>query len=384
MYKVISGSHSVSYAVRLARAQVITAYPITPQTSVVEKLSEFCADGSLDAKFIKVESEHSAMASLIGASAAGARCFTATSSHGLALMHEMLHWAAGDRLPIVMANVNRAMGAPWSIWVDHSDSLAQRDTGWLQFYVESNQEIVDTVIQAFKIGEAVHLPIMVNLDGFFLSHTVEEVDIPEQNGVDAFLPPYQAEHKLDLDDPRSIGNLTTPDHYYEFRHMAHNASQKALTLVDEIGHEYGENFGRYYGAIDSYMADDAEIVLVSYATAASTTRAAVKEMRAEGKKIGMVKIRSFRPFPTDALVNTLRNVPKIAVLDRNVCIGSTGIFCQEVKAALYDAGLGNKIFGFVVGLGGRDITPEVVRDITSQVESQSSPETPIYWEGLKV
>jgi len=384
MYKVISGSHSVSYAVRLARAQVITAYPITPQTSVVEKLSEFCADGSLDAKYIKVESEHSAMASLIGASAAGARCFTATSSHGLALMHEMLHWAAGDRLPIVMANVNRAMGAPWSIWVDHSDSLSQRDTGWMQLYVESNQEIVDTVIQAFKIGEAVHLPVMVNLDGFFLSHTVEEVDIPKQDDVDAFLPKYQAEHKLDLNDPRSIGNLTTPDNFYEFRHMAHDASQRALKLVDEVGQEYGEKFGRYYSAIDTFMLDDAEIALVSYATAASTTRAAVKAMRADGKKVGMVKIRSFRPFPADALVNALRNVPKVAVLDRNICIGSTGIFCQEVKAALYDAGIQNHIFGFVVGLGGRDITPDVIMSITSQVEQQTSPEAPIYWEGLKV
>ncbi|MBU1317796.1 MAG: pyruvate ferredoxin oxidoreductase [candidate division Zixibacteria bacterium] len=384
MYKVISGSHSVSHAVRLARAQVITAYPITPQTSVVEKLSEFCADGSLDAKFIKVESEHSAMASLIGASAVGARCFTATSSHGLALMHEMLHWAAGDRLPIVMANVNRAMGAPWSIWVDHSDSLSQRDTGWMQLYVESNQEIIDTVIQAFKIAETVHLPIIVNLDGFFLSHTVEEVDIPEQSDVDSFLPPYEAEHKLDVNDPRSIGNLTTPDHFYEFRHMAHDAAQRALKLIEEVGAEYGEKFGRRYGIIDSYMMDDAEIALVAYATAASTTRATVKEMRAEGKKVGMVKIRSFRPFPAEALISALRNVPKIAVLDRNVSIGSTGIFCQEVKAALYDASLHNQIFGFVVGLGGRDITPDVVRNITAQVEGKQAPESAIYWEGLKV
>lgn len=384
MYKVISGSHSVSHGVRLARAQVITAYPITPQTSVVEKLSEFCADGQLDAEFIKVESEHSAMASLIGASAVGARCFTATSSHGLALMHEMLHWAAGDRLPIVMANVNRAMGSPWSIWVDHSDSLSQRDTGWLQIYVESNQEIIDTVIQAFKIAEAVHLPIMVNLDGFFLSHTVEAVDIPEQADVDAFLPKYDAEYKLDVNDPRSIGNLTTPDHFYEFRHMAHDASQRALKLIDEVGAEFGEKFGRSYGIIDSYMMDDAEIALIAYATAASTTRAAVREMRAEGKKVGMIKIRSFRPFPAEALVNALKNVPKVAVLDRNICIGSTGIFCQEVKAALYDAGLKNQVFGFVVGLGGRDITPEVIRHMTAQVEEQQAPESAIYWEGLKV
>jgi len=384
MYKVISGSHSVSHAVRLARAQVITAYPITPQTSVVEKLSEFCADGTLDAKFIKVESEHSAMASLIGASAVGARCFTATSSHGLALMHEMLHWAAGDRLPIVMANVNRAMGAPWSIWVDHSDSLSQRDTGWMQLYVESNQEIIDTVIQAFKIAETVHLPIMVNLDGFFLSHTVEEVDIPEQSDVDAFLPPYEAEHKLDVSDPRSIGNLTAPEHFYEFRHMAHDAAQRALQLIEKVDAEYGEKFGRRYGLIDTYMMEDAEIALVAYATAASTTRAAVREMRAEGKKVGMVKIRSFRPFPAEALISTLRNVPKIAVLDRNVCIGSTGIFCQEIKAVLYDAGLHNKMFGFVVGLGGRDITPDVIRNITAQVEAKQAPESAIYWEGLKV
>ena len=230
MKKVITGSHAVSHAVRLSRAEVITAYPITPQTSIVELLSEFCASGELKANFVKVESEHSAMATLIGSEAAGARSFTATSSHGLALMHEMLHWALGARLPIVLANVNRAMGTPWSIWVDHNDSLSQRDTGWIQVYAESGQEVLDSIIMAFKIAEQIRLPFMVNLDGFLLSHTVEPVDIPEQEVVDQYLPPLHLDNILDVDDPHAIGNLTTPDYYFELRYKAQKAFERKYQI----------------------------------------------------------------------------------------------------------------------------------------------------------
>src|SRR5512143_2931382 len=213
MNKVIEGSHAVSYGVMLCKVQVICAYPITPQTHIVERLSELCASGDLQAKFIKVESEHSAMAACIGAAAAGARTFTATSSQGLALMHELLHWASGARLPVVMANVNRSLGPPWNIWCDQTDSLSQRDTGWLQFYCESSQEVVDTVIQAYKISEKVSLPSMVILDAFYLSHTFEPVNLPDQERVDRFLPPFEPRYRIDPRDPRSFSGITPPDFY---------------------------------------------------------------------------------------------------------------------------------------------------------------------------
>jgi pyruvate/2-oxoacid:ferredoxin oxidoreductase alpha subunit len=215
--RVVTGNHAVSHGARLARVQVISAYPITPQTQVVELLSKLCEDGELDARFLKVESEHSAMAALIGASAAGARAFTATSSHGLALMHEMLHWAAGARLPIVLANINRSMGTPWSVWTDQNDSLSQRDTGFMQIYCESNQEVLDSVIQAYRLAEKVYLPVMIILDAFVLSHTAEPVEFPTQESVDRYLPPYQPQFRLDTSNPAAFGGLTTPENYMELR-----------------------------------------------------------------------------------------------------------------------------------------------------------------------
>ncbi|MFQ6033760.1 MAG: pyruvate ferredoxin oxidoreductase, partial [Candidatus Bipolaricaulia bacterium] len=236
--KVITGNYAVSYGAALARAQVIAAYPITPQTTIVELLADFCAEGALDAKFIKVESEHSAMASCIGAAAAGARAFTATSAQGLALMHELLHWAAGARLPIVMADVNRAMAAPWSIWTDQNDSLAQRDTGWIQYYCESNQEALDTVIQAYRVAERVSLPAMLVLDAFFLSHTSEPVDVPEQALVDEYLPPYRPEFKLDVNDPRAFSGITMPSEYMELRYKMERAMEEALEVAHRADLEY--------------------------------------------------------------------------------------------------------------------------------------------------
>ncbi|MCK4472423.1 MAG: pyruvate ferredoxin oxidoreductase, partial [Anaerolineae bacterium] len=252
MEKVIMGNHAVSYGAKLARSQVIAAYPITPQTQIVEMLSDLCANGLLDAKFIKVESEHSAMAACIGASSAGARAFTATSSQGLALMHELLHWAAGARLPIVMANVNRAMGPGWSIWTEQTDSLAQRDTGWLQFYCESNQEVLDTVIQAFKIAERVLLPTMLVLDAFVLSHTQEPVDIPDQELVDEYLPPYRARYKLDTRDPHAFNGLVTPAHYMELRYKMQKAMEEAVEVARQVDEEFREVFGHSYGLVEKY------------------------------------------------------------------------------------------------------------------------------------
>jgi pyruvate/2-oxoacid:ferredoxin oxidoreductase alpha subunit len=379
--KVITGNYAVSYGAALARAQVIAAYPITPQTTIVELLADFCAEGALQAKFIKVESEHSAMASCIGAAAAGARAFTATSAQGLALMHELLHWAAGARLPIVLAEVNRAMAAPWSIWTDQNDSLAQRDTGWIQYYCESNQEALDTVIQAYKVAEQVLLPAMLVLDAFFLSHTSEPVEIPEQSQVDKYLPPYRPEYKLDIDDPRAFGGITMPGEYMELRYKIQRAMEEALEVTRAADLEYKEMFGRGYGLVEPYMLEDAEIALVTSGTVTSTSRLVIKELRAQGLPVGLLKIRLFRPFPVAEVRRYLSNVKKIAVIDRNISFGYGGIFAQEIRSALYNDG-GPPLFGFVAGLGGRDITPELIKSIIEYTQAHDRPED-IIWMGVK-
>jgi len=380
---VIMGNHAVSYGAKLARSQVIAAYPITPQTHIVEMLSEFCADGLLDAKFIKVESEHSAMAACIGASSAGARAFTATSGHGLALMHEMLHWATGARLPIVMANVNRAMGPGWSIWTEQTDSLAQRDTGWLQFYCESNQEVLDSVIQAFKIAEQVLLPTMLVLDAFVLSHTQEPVDIPDQELVDSYLPPYRARYKLDTSDPHAFGSLVAPPHYMELRYKIQKAMEGAVEVARQVDREFGEVFGRSYGLVEKYHLEDAEVVLVTSATITSTARVVVDELRQEGHKIGLLKMRLFRPFPAEDVREALAGAGKVAVIDRNISFGHGGIFAEEIKSALYNGSHRPPIFGFIIGLGGRDVTPASIRGIAEYAFEHDAPETEIIWREVK-
>ncbi len=381
---VIEGTHAASHAVKLARVQVIAAYPITPQTSVVEKLSEIVSDGDLDAKFIKVESEHSAMACCIGSSISGARAFTATSSQGLALMHELLHWAAGSRLPIVMVNVNRAMAPPWSIYVDHNDSLSQRDTGWLQFYAESNQEVTDTVLQAYKIAETVSLPVMINLDAFVLSHTSEPVALPKQEIVDEFLPARKASFKIDTSDPKAFGALIGPEAYMEMRYKLYRAMEDARSVIREVDRDFAEKFGRSYGGlVEEYMTEDAETVLITSATAVSTARIAVDELRSMGFPVGLMKLRVFRPFPVDEVRELAKHVRKIGVMDRNVSFGATGIIYQETKAVLYNAADRPSVFGFIAGLGGRDITPETIKEIFSYLMNHDEPESESVWVSLK-
>lgn len=383
MKKMLKGNHAVSYGVLRSRAKVIAAYPITPQSSIVELLSEFCADKELDAKFIKVESEHSAMASCIGASATGVRTFTATSSHGLALMHEMLHWASGARFPVVLSNVNRALGSPWSIWTDQNDSLSQRDTGWLQFYCESNQEALDTVIQAFKISEEVMLPSMQVLDAFVLSHTSEPVDIPKQEKVDEFLPEYKPKFKLDIADPRTFGSLTTPDNYFELRYKIQKAMEEAKSVIQSVDKEFKEQFGRSYGLVERYYLEDAHLALVTSGTITSTARHVVNRLRDKGHKVGLLKIKTFRPFPHEEVVESLEKAKKIAVIDRNISFGQEGIFFQELKSCLYNNGAGVPIFGFITGLGGRDVTPEVIEDILTYASENKEPKDNIIWMGVK-
>lgn len=380
---VIEGTHAASYAVKLAGVQVIAAYPITPQTGVVEKLSEIVSRRELDAKFIKVESEHSAMACCIGASITGARAFTATSSQGLALMHELLHWASGSRLPIVMVNVNRAMAPPWSIYVDHNDSLSQRDTGWLQFYAESNQEVLDTVLHAYKIAEKVLLPVMINLDAFVLSHTSEPVAIPKQELVDEFLPKRDAQFKVDPDNPHAYGALVGPDAYMEMRYKLFQAMEDSREVIRKVDSEYAEKFGRSYGGmVEEYCTEGAEVVILTSATAVSTARIAVDELRSLGFPVGLVKLRTFRPFPVEELRSIAQRVGKIGVLDRNISFGATGMIYQETKAVLYNAPVRPRLFGFIAGLGGRDITTETIKDIFSFVMNHDAPDSETIWVGL--
>ncbi|MEW6027261.1 MAG: transketolase C-terminal domain-containing protein [Planctomycetota bacterium] len=381
--EVISGNHAVSFGAMLARAQVISAYPITPQTQIVEMLSEFCRTGRLKAKFIKVESEHSALACCIGASITGARAFTATSSQGLALMHELIHWAANGRLPIVMADVNRSMGPGWSIWTDQNDSLSQRDTGWLQFYCESNQEVLDTIIQGFRIAELISLPVMVVLDAFVLSHTSEAVDIPDIKKVDKFLPPYRPKYRMDLNNPLAFGALVPPDYNFELKYQIQEAMEKGLAVAQKVDNEFRKHFGRHYGLVESYRCDNAEIILATSGTITSTARDVIDELRKQGQKIGLLKMRLFRPFPAAAVVKNLEKCRKVAVIDRNIGYGVGGIFCQEIKAAFGNHNRRPQIFGYITGIGGRDVTPDTIKEIVQDVRKANKADNRIKYIGLK-
>jgi pyruvate/2-oxoacid:ferredoxin oxidoreductase alpha subunit len=405
--KVMEGTHAISYAVQRARARVIAAYPITPSSGVVELLSEMCGraasgidDGKpkLDARFVAVESEHSALATCAGASQAGLRAFTATSSHGLAYMHEMLHWCAGARLPIVLANVNRSMGSPWNIFVDQNDSLSQRDTGWIQYYCENNQEVLDTVIQAFRVAEQVLLPAMVNLDAFFLSHTSEPVSIPDQKLVDAFLPDFRPVFLLDPDKPSAFGGLPSGDTYMELRARMEKAMNEAGRAAIAANDEYASLFGRRYPIVETYPCDDArseadvDVALVTSGTVTGTARVVVDEYLRQGRSVRLVKIRLFRPFPFDAIRAALAGARKVVVFDRNISFGHGGIMASEVRAALHSAPRGRRgarhpgvvpVFSFVGGLGGRDVTPDTLQSIVNYALERDEPERESLWVGLK-
>jgi pyruvate/2-oxoacid:ferredoxin oxidoreductase alpha subunit len=382
MKEVIEGSHAVSEAVRLARVQVMSAYPITPQTHIVEALSEYCADGTMDARYITVESEHSAMAAVIGAASGGARTFTASSSQGLALMHELLHWASAARLPIVMAEVNRALGPGWNIWMDQTDSLAQRDTGWIQLYCENGQEVLDTTLMAYHLAEQVHLPVMVVLDAFFLSHTYEPVDVPEQKEVDRFLPPFVPRLCMDANSPCAISQMAPPNAYMEMRHSIQRAMETVEAHFQLTEKSFATLFGRSYGPVDAVACEDAEVILVLAGTAASTCRQVVDDLRATGEKIGMMKLKLFRPFPVEAVHRVLGGAKKIAVVDRNFSFGASGIFAQEIRAALCNLDARPLVFGYIAGLGGRDVTPETLETIYRMTCQRDTPRPESVWIGL--
>jgi len=383
--KLLTGNHSVSYGAMLAKVQVISAYPITPQTTIVELLSELVADGKINAVFTKVESEHSAMSACIGASAAGARAFTATSAQGLALMHEMLHWASAARLPVVLANVNRAMAPPWSIWTDQTDSLAQRDTGWMQFYLESNQEVLDFVVMTFKVSEQVFLPGMLVLDAFVLSHTYEPVQIYKQEYVDEFLPPFKPMYPIEPGNNIAYGPLGGPDVYMEFRYKIQKAMEKALIVIKSAFSEFNDKFGRNYNVFEEFMCDDADYVIVTSGAVSSTVKYAVNKIRKEtGAKLGVLKMIVFRPFPFEDIRNVLKGRKKVGIIDRNISFGYSGIFYQEIKSALFPLKDNERplTIGYITGLGGRDITVKDIEEIYDDLIKREEMEE-IVWKGVK-
>ena len=381
MKKVLTGNFAAAYGATAARVNVIAAYPITPQTTIVEILSEIVADGQLKADFVKVESEHSALAASIGAQATGARTFTATSAQGLALMHEMIHWAARGRLPIVLANVNRAMAPGWSIWADVTDSISQRDTGWMQIYCEDNQEVFDTILLSYKIGEHedILLPTLVNLDAFYLSHTSQVVDLRDQEAIDQFLPKYNPKIKLDVNHPRSFGALTSPEHYFEFSYKIQMAQEKARGIIEETGKTFEKLFGKYYGMTEAYRCDDAEFILINYGTIAGTAKEAVDRMRDQGIMAGTLKIRYFRPFPREQVQAICKDGTKIGVIDRAVSYGHEGPFYTEVKSVLY--GTNHPIYGFVAGLGGRDVSIKDIESVVNHMRNEKPSD--LIWIGVK-
>ena len=379
MKEFMTGNHAVAFAVRLCRTPLIAAYPITPQTPIYEKLSEWEASGILKGIMMRTESEHSAMASCIAASLTGVRTFTATSSQGLALMHEMLHFAAGCRVPVVMANVNRLLAAPWGFWADQLDSLSQRDTGWIQFYCENGQEALDTVIQAYKIAEQVYLPAMLSLEAFFVSHFMEVVDLPEQEQIDRFLPPMDLPHKFDIDKPGFLVPVVPSELYRKYKHMAQGSMDSVKEIAVRVDQEFKKEFGRSYGIVESIMVEDAEVVIVTAGSITSTARVAIKELREKGNRIGLLKIRLFRPFPIEAIQVALRGKKRIAVIDRNISLGGGGIFCQELRAALVHSPDHPLIFSYIAGIGGTDVDPEVIEKIALDVMKKTEPvDTPIW------
>lgn len=385
--ELLTGNHAASWGATLAgnanNGMVIAAYPITPQTDIIKRLSDMVSDGTLrNSRYIPVESEHSAMAVILGASMTGARAFTATSSQGLLLMGELVWWAAGSRAPVVMVNVNRAIGPGWSIWTDQQDSLSMRDTGWLQYYCSTNQEVLDSVLIGFRVGEALRLPVMIILDAFVLSHTAEEVFIPSQEAVNRFLPKYDPELKLDPRKPTTFGGLTVPELYASFRRKIDRALYEVPQIEAQAEAEFADIFGRAYKPVVETMVEDADVVLLTSATTASTAKVVVDAARKKGHKIGLVRVRRFRPFPAAALRRVLGRAKKVAVIDRNISLGSEGIFSTELRAALYGSSVTPEVYSYIVGLGGQDITVQIIEQIISQTtDAERPPDEPV-WIGV--
>lgn len=384
--KAMTADVAVAYGAKLARVEIVPAFPITPQTVIVEQIAEFINDGVLDAEFIPAESEHSVMSMAVGASAGGVRTFTATASQGLAYMYEVLFAAPQNRLPVVMANANRAVGAASGIWTEHNDSMPTRETGWLQCYVEDNQEALDMTIQAFRIAEdrKVMLPIMVCLDGFILTHTVEAVDLPEQQLIDTFLPHFVPVNPLEPSAPRMTNPVTTPEYAMEMRYQLDRAVVGAKPVIQAVDDEYGRLTGRRYGGLfDTYLMEDAEYAMIGVGTWVSVAREAVDHLRQEGKKAGLIKLRFMRPFPDAELRAAVGKLKALGTFDRSASFNGYGPVFTEVRNALYATGV--PLTDHLAGLGGRDIQVEDVLEMYDIVERHGRGEAvrDCTWHGLR-
>lgn len=375
MAKVLTGYDAVAEAVKSCDPDVVSAYPITPQTDIVERLSEMVADGELTSEFIKVDSEFNAASTCVGASAAGARVFSATCSQGLKLMSEVLFSASGMRLPLVLAIANRSLSAPLSIWCDHTDTFAERDGGMIQFYAEDVQEAIDNILMAYKVAEDpdVLLPALSCLDGFILTHVQEPVELYDEDKVKDFLPEREPEFTLDPSDPKTMGAYARPEHWTETRYMLHEAQKNSKEKISDAVEEFSEIFGRDYGLenkglLDTYMAEDADILLISLGSLCGTIRYIVDEYRERGEKVGLVKLRVYRPFPVNELRDAFKNAEAVAVLEKDVSAGYQGGLAIDLKSTLYSTDVRIPILDFVVGLAGRDVSKDSIRNIIEETK----------------
>lgn len=372
MLKQIEGSQAVADAVALCRPNVISAYPITPQTHIVEDLATIVAEGRLDTEFLNVESEFAAASVVLGASAAGARTYTATTSQGLLLMTEVLYCIAGMRLPIVLTCANRAISAPLSIWNDHQDSMSIRDSGWIQIHAENNQEAADLHFQAYKIAEKTFLPVMVCMDGFILTHAFEPVDIPDQDKVDDFLPAFRPRHTVDPMYPRGLGLFADPRFYMEMRYIIHRAMEKSETTIKEVQEEFTKAFGRESGGLlKTYKLENADLVIVAMGSVVGTIKDTIDQLEEKGKSVGLLQICSFRPFPRKQVYQLLKNKENIVVVEKALSLGRGGILGSDVRWSFpRTEQTDRKISNFVAGLGGRDITTDDLAAMVERVEKE--------------
>ena len=371
----LSGNEAFAYGVRLARPQVISAYPITPQTIVVEKLSEFVEDGSLKAEFIHVESEHSALSCAMGASSVGARAFTATSSQGLLYMAECLPYAAGGRFPIVMMNANRSTALPWNIYGDQRDSLSQLDSGWIQAYAENAQEALDLALMSFYIAEhkKVSTPFMANLDGFVLTHTYEVVDVPTQEQADEFLPSFETENKMSLDHPKNLGFSAGPDTNTFFKYKEHTGLLNVREVVKEAESRFESIFGRHYtGLTESYRTEDADYILITLGSIAGLAREIVDKLREQGEKVGLLRIRYMRPFPNEEIAQAVKNAKSVAILEKDISFGNEGTVYTNVNSALQKSGVNIPTSNYIGGLGGKNISPQEIENIFEELKQEKT------------
>lgn len=372
--QVMEGSHAVAEIVRMCKPQVISAYPITPQTHIVEDISKMVADGVLKTEYVRVESEHSAASVCLGAAATGVRTYTATTSQGLLLMAEVLFSIAGMRLPVVLTCANRSVSSPLSIWNDHQDSMTVRDSGWIQFYGEDNQEVVDLHIQAYKIGEnqEISLPVMICMDGFLLTHTFEPIELPTQEQIDSFLPSFKPEYYLDPANPHTFGCFAEPDKYMEFRYLLYEAQMKAKKLIPQIAKEFKEKFGRDSGGlVQAYKLEDADTVLVGMGTIVSVLKAASDKLREQGKKVGVLKVISYRPFPVEEILSLLKSKKNIVVFDKSVSMGLGSILGSDIRSVLAGEKVGSNVSIIVAGLAGRDVPVESIIKAVNRAEKET-------------